>query len=160
MLERGSGATAKYFASSSAVMTRSRCCSPGNNLIFGAAAMTPHSTASRRIRLRARRDVLTVLTDRERVGTGFFLRSPLVTWEAWARVISFRAKSAACSPVIASRRSLASGSYEQRLLMRELYQCKLAGHVFSNCALAQGSIRSLQNSTSVTVCDSQGLRRM
>jgi ppGpp synthetase/RelA/SpoT-type nucleotidyltranferase len=50
-------ATARYCASSLEVMTRSRRCSPPRNLTFGEVSSTPHSTARRRTRRKARRQL-------------------------------------------------------------------------------------------------------
>lgn len=54
----GSGAAARYLASSVSVITRSRCFSPRSSLIFGAECITPHSTAILRRRRKTRSEEL------------------------------------------------------------------------------------------------------
>jgi hypothetical protein len=59
---RGSEAAARYRFSSSTETTRSLCRSPGNIFICGETSNAPHSTASRKMRLSARRVLFTLDT--------------------------------------------------------------------------------------------------
>jgi hypothetical protein len=86
---KGSGAAARYLASSSNLTTRSRCFSPGNSFTFGMEPSVPHSAAIFSTRRRTRSELLMLLTCRP-------------------SVCRCAAKSAILSPVISSSLQFAS----------------------------------------------------
>src|SRR5450755_3838328 len=123
-------AAARYRASSLGVTTRSRRYSPLRNLTFGEASSTPHSTARRRTRRKARRQLFTeLICNPSRCRSDAYSATssgPISFTFKFARVLDFLIES-----------------------IPNPYHSQVLEDAFSKVDFAQGSTRSIQKALRV-----------